>query len=263
MTGGRPLEARDIVAASGQFPNDRRAEQAAAPGDEHLHADPPRATRPASRLPAHDLLDRIDSELDPSVRYEAAMPSDRRIRANLGALMQAVLNIDQGRYPTLGRLNRELAKLAASGKDAPDEAPPATAERIGMQLGRIGSVLGLAGPSLHAQAPRPSVPDRLYGYRVVKSYPHDTGAFTEGLQYQDGGFLFESTGLVGRSFIRKSRLETGQVLLQRELKGPYFGEGMVTWKDKVVQLTWQHQIGFVYGASDLKLNGSFKYPGEG
>lgn len=129
-------------------------------------------------------------------------------------------------------------------------------------LGLAALLLGLAGPSLHAQAPRPAVPDRLYGYRIVKTYPHDPGAFTEGLQYQDG-YLLESTGLVGKSNIRKVKLETGAVLLKRDLAPPYFGEGMVTWGDKLVQLTWQHQVGFIYDAKTFRPRGQFKYRGEG
>ena len=129
-------------------------------------------------------------------------------------------------------------------------------------LGLAALVLGLAGPSLHAQAPRAAVPDRLYGYRVVRTLPHDPGAFTQGLQYQDG-YLLESTGLVGRSGIRKVKLETGAVLLKRDLGPPYFGEGMVSWGDKLVQLTWQHQVGFIYDAKTFAPRGQFKYRGEG
>lgn len=129
-------------------------------------------------------------------------------------------------------------------------------------LGAAVLAFSLAGPSLHAQAPRPSVPDRLYGYRIVQTFPHDPRAFTQGLQYQDG-YLLESTGLVGRSSIRKVKLENGEVTLKRELGPPYFGEGMVTWGDKLVQLTWQHQVGFIYDAKTFAPRGQFKYRGEG
>jgi len=126
------------------------------------------------------------------------------------------------------------------------------------------------GAPAFAQAPSPAPvaavatapPDRIYSARIIRSFPHDPSAFTEGLLYEDGA-IYESTGLVGRSGIRKSQLETGQVLLQRELKPPYFGEGIVTWKGKLVQLTWQHQVGFIYGAADFTPRGSFKYGGEG
>ena len=126
----------------------------------------------------------------------------------------------------------------------------------------LAALLVLAGPSLHAQAPRPAAPDRLYGYKVVRTLPHDPGAFTQGLQYQDG-YLLESTGLVGRSGVRKVQLETGKVLLKRDLGPPYFGEGMVTWGDKLVQLTWQHQVGFIYDTKTFAPRGQFKYRGEG
>jgi glutaminyl-peptide cyclotransferase len=129
-------------------------------------------------------------------------------------------------------------------------------------LALAGLLLGLAGPSLRAQPLRPAAPDRLYGYRVVKAYPHDPGAFTEGLQYQDG-YLLESTGLVGRSNIRKVRLETGEVVQKRDLGPPFFGEGIVSWGDKLVQLTWQHHVGFIYDAATFAPRGQFKYRGEG
>jgi glutaminyl-peptide cyclotransferase len=123
----------------------------------------------------------------------------------------------------------------------------------------VAWAVGLCAPAL-AQTPAPA--DKVYTAQVVRSFPHDPSAFTEGLLYE-GGVLYESTGMVGRSFIRKSQLETGKVLLQRDLKPPYFGEGMVLWKGKVVQLTWQHQLGFTYRAGDFAPTGSFKYKGEG
>jgi glutamine cyclotransferase len=137
---------------------------------------------------------------------------------------------------------------------------PASTLKVGLGLAALA--VGLAGSSLQAQAPRPTVPDRLYGYRIVKTYPHDPGAFTQGLQYQDG-YLLESTGLVGRSSIRKVQLETGAVVLKRDLGPPYFGEGIVTWGDKLAQLTWQHQVGFLYDAKTFAPRGQFKYRGEG
>ena len=65
----------------------------------------------------------------------------------------------------------------------------------------------------------------MYGYRVVRAYPHDPNAFTQGLQYVDG-FLYEGTGLNGRSSIRKVKLETGEVVQKRDLAKAYFGEGI-------------------------------------
>ena len=100
-----------------------------------------------------------------------------------------------------------------------------------------------------------------YAY-VVNTYPHDTGAFTEGLFYLDG-YLYESTGLAGQSSIRKETLKTGQVLEQQALNPQYFGEGIVAWKSELVQLTWQSQIGFIYDLKSFKLLRTFQYSGEG
>ena len=101
-----------------------------------------------------------------------------------------------------------------------------------------------------------------YGYRVVHVYPHDPGAFTEGLFYQDG-FLYESTGLEGHSFIRKERLETGEVVQSRTVPAQYFGEGIIDWKGRLVELTWRSQVGFVYDLRTFSPVGDFHYPGEG
>jgi glutaminyl-peptide cyclotransferase len=101
-----------------------------------------------------------------------------------------------------------------------------------------------------------------YGYRVVHRFAHDPDAFTEGLFLQDGR-LFESTGLVGKSWVREIELATGRVLRQREVPPPYFGEGIVAWRGKLVQLTWRSQTGFIYDLQTFRPLGTFRYPGEG
>jgi glutamine cyclotransferase len=101
-----------------------------------------------------------------------------------------------------------------------------------------------------------------YGYRVVNAYPHDSRAYTQGLVYRDG-FLYESTGLNGRSSVRKVRLETGEVVQQHRLDGKYFGEGLTDWDSRLVQLTWQTNVGFVYDLATFKPVRTFTYPGEG
>src|SRR5919198_3818662 len=84
-----------------------------------------------------------------------------------------------------------------------------------------------------------------YTYQIVHVYPHDPGAFTQGLQYVDGA-LYEGTGLNGRSSIRKVKLETGDVLQKRDVSPQYFGEGITLWKSELIELTWRSQIAFVY-----------------
>jgi glutamine cyclotransferase len=102
----------------------------------------------------------------------------------------------------------------------------------------------------------------VYGYQVVRTYPHDPNAFTQGLLLRDG-FLYESTGLEGASSIRKVELETGRVELERSISSRYFGEGIVDWKDRLIELTWKHQLGFIYDLDDFETRGEFSYPGEG
>jgi glutaminyl-peptide cyclotransferase len=101
-----------------------------------------------------------------------------------------------------------------------------------------------------------------YGYRVVKSYPHDPLAFTQGLIYLDG-YLYESTGLPGRSSVRKVEIETGRVLQQYAVLPEYFAEGLTDWGSNLLQLTYQTHTGFVYDRMTLKLKSSFPYSGEG
>jgi len=101
-----------------------------------------------------------------------------------------------------------------------------------------------------------------YGFRIVHAYPHRSDAFTEGLFYLNG-FLYESTGLEGHSSIRKVRLETGEVVQERDLPPEYFGEGIVAWQDRLVQLTWRSGIGFVYDLATFSPRATFHYPGEG
>lgn len=113
-------------------------------------------------------------------------------------------------------------------------------------------------PGLSGQAA--GVP--VYGYRIIKAYPHDPRALTQGLIYRDG-FLFESTGLRGRSTLRKVRLETGVVLQQHTVDPKYFAEGLTAWENTLIQLTWKSSIGFLYDLASLKVKGTFRYPGEG
>ena len=126
--------------------------------------------------------------------------------------------------------------------------------RVAIFLGWLIAVLAVPGPVYSA------VPE--YTGVVIKTYPHDPKAFTEGLLYS-GGFLYESTGRAGQSFIRKVRLESGEVLQQRAIDPQYFGEGIVIWQDKLIELTWKNELGFIYDATSFDLKSDFHYPGEG
>jgi glutamine cyclotransferase len=123
----------------------------------------------------------------------------------------------------------------------------------------IGLGLALAA-SLCGTAAFADIP--VYEAQVVRSYPHDPQAFTEGLFYL-GGFLYEATGLEGRSHVRKEDLATGKVMQTLDLPAQYFGEGIVDWKGRLIELTWRSHIGFIYDLETFKPLGSFAYAGEG
>ena len=102
----------------------------------------------------------------------------------------------------------------------------------------------------------------VYDVDVVHTYPHDAGAFTEGLFYLNG-FLYESTGLEEHSSIRKVRIETGAVVQKIDIPPQYFGEGIVNWRKSLVSLTWKSHVGFVFDLASLKVQKEFHYEGEG
>jgi len=121
-------------------------------------------------------------------------------------------------------------------------------------------VCGLAALMVVRQAPAGGL--ALYGYQVVRSYPHDHDAFTQGLQYVDGVF-YEGTGLNGRSSIRRVELETGKVLQRRDVPQQHFGEGITVFKSDLIELTWQTHVAFVYDRTSFEPKKQFTYPGEG
>jgi glutamine cyclotransferase len=99
-------------------------------------------------------------------------------------------------------------------------------------------------------------------YTLVKVYPHDHEAFTEGLLFQDG-FLYESTGEYGSSSLRKVELKTGKVVRQVSMPRRFFGEGLALLNGKLYQLTWQNHVAFVYDFKTFDPESHFDYPFEG
>jgi glutamine cyclotransferase len=99
-------------------------------------------------------------------------------------------------------------------------------------------------------------------YRVRAQFPHDRAAFTQGLLFYDGR-LYESTGQYGRSELRVTDVQTGNVIQSRRLPADRFGEGLARLGDRLYQLTWQSGIGYVYELETLTLADSFEYAGEG
>nr|AAP58621.1 putative glutamine cyclotransferase [uncultured Acidobacteriota bacterium] len=138
--------------------------------------------------------------------------------------------------------------------------------RTALKTTALFLILFLSLATLNCQTPGPKATtnDRtpVYGYEVVHTFPHDPDAFTQGLEFHDGNFL-ESTGEVGHSSLRRVEIETGKVLQRVEVPRPYFAEGITLLRGKIYQLTWQHQLGFVYDALTFEKNGQFNYTGEG
>jgi glutaminyl-peptide cyclotransferase len=124
----------------------------------------------------------------------------------------------------------------------------------------IGGLLLMGTIGFHASQKPVAVP--IYGYQVVRSFPHDRQAFTQGLIYKNG-FFYEGTGLFGRSGIRKVKLESGEVVQSKPLGAQYFGEGITDWNGSLVQITWQSEIGFVYDLETFQQKKTFSYKGEG
>jgi glutaminyl-peptide cyclotransferase len=118
-------------------------------------------------------------------------------------------------------------------------------------------------PSVQGATPREAPgATPVYQHRVVRTFPHDRKAFTQGLVYRDGVF-YESTGLNGQSSIRKVAIETGEVLHRQVLDHSYFAEGLSDWGETLVQLTWTSGIAFVYDRETFKELKRFSYSGEG
>jgi glutamine cyclotransferase len=101
-----------------------------------------------------------------------------------------------------------------------------------------------------------------YTYNIVNVYPHNETAFTQGLVFEDG-VLYEGTGRYGYSTVRRVELETGKTLQLYALPSQLFGEGITIFDDKIIQLTWRSNRGFVYDKHSFDLLQEFSYPTEG
>lgn len=140
-----------------------------------------------------------------------------------------------------------------------DASPQQTRSR-GSLAALAGLIWLVAGSAFARVAQDPPAPT-IQGFEVVRVYPHDHGAFTQGLVYVDGA-LFETTGRHPSS-VRRVRLEDGVVERKRDLPPEYFGEGVTEIDGRLFGLTWQHGKGFIWKTDDLTQVGDFSYEGEG
>ncbi len=149
-----------------------------------------------------------------------------------------------------------VAQLVTSDWD-----PKRDESRLGTQVRRPAKRASQPQPLDDPTTPAP--PEVVhYRYKVIKTYPHDRRYFTQGLVYEDG-FVYEGTGLYGQSALYKRDLQTGQTVKTLRLPDKYFGEGITLFGDKLIQLTWQSKVGFVYTKDTFTPLREFKYRGEG
>ncbi len=102
-------------------------------------------------------------------------------------------------------------------------------------------------------------PPTKISYKIISTHPHPPGSFTQGFVFEDG-FLYEGTGQYGSSSLRKIKLETGEIVKEVRLPRHLFGEGITIFEDKIIQLTWLSQIGFVYDKKSFRNLAMFRYP---
>ena len=112
---------------------------------------------------------------------------------------------------------------------------------------------------LSAQESIPEKPPAKIPYKITRTYPHPPGSFTQGFVFENG-FLYEGTGQYGSSSLRKIILKTGEIIKEARLPRDIFGEGITIYKDRIIQLTWFSQIGFVYDKKSFRHLDTFRYP---
>src|SRR5688572_24148869 len=176
------------------------------------------------------------------------------------------------REQSVSRISRSVAGPARAGngstlaqETSPGPSPALRAERNFRETMSRHHYLGLLSLGLVHAGCSGSGTEGAVGSLVTsvhESYPHARDAFTQGLVYQDS-WIYESTGLEGRSSLRRVEVETGRVDESVSLAGDVFGEGLAAVGERLVQLTWQSQRAFVYELESLQLERELGYQGEG
>jgi glutaminyl-peptide cyclotransferase len=144
---------------------------------------------------------------------------------------------------------------------APERTPQA-ARRSRAIVWIVAALLAIAAAGVAAWAQLAHRGPTLYGFKVVAAYPHDPGAFTQGLVVENGT-LYEGTGQYGASSIRRVDLKSGRVEKIHAIDNEYFGEGIAILGNKLYELTWKNQLAFVYDLDTFNIVQTFRYPTEG
>jgi len=99
-------------------------------------------------------------------------------------------------------------------------------------------------------------------YKILNTYPHDNNSYTQGLIYYNN-HLYEGTGQYGKSVLRKNEIISGKAIEIKNLDKNYFGEGITIYKDKIYQLTWKSNKGFIYDIKTFEKMSTFDFFSEG
>lgn len=204
---------------------------------------------------AAQLLAQSQANHDAAITFQGFVNRRRKHKAGaLGAVtlffvLGIALTMWTGAVPSLIAYTQQAFSISSLVTSATATLPP-TPQRLegGVQASPL-------------EAPTTGTPTQ-YSYRVVNVFPHDPDASTQGLVFLKGDF-FESTGLYGKSSLRRVGLNSGRVLELHNLDESLFGQGLTIFDDKIYQLTWQNRIGFVYDRSTFEELQQFTYTTEG
>lgn len=225
----RRAGARPTTARASAMPQERRDEAARPPDSSGAGTSAPATS--AARTPAPAESASAASAAPPS----GSSPARPNVAWLLGAVAAVIAVVALARNLQRGG---DASGEHATGEDRGDREIPISA------------------------APDPPAPPERLAVRVVRSYPHDPHAFTQGLLWHQG-HLFESTGLYRRSSLREVDLETGRVLRRREVEPRIFAEGLALVGDELVQLSWQENVAQVYSLEGFEPLRRHEYEGEG
>lgn len=198
------------------------------------------------------------------------MPRDRRAQVARGAGLAGLVVGAMLAFPSCRAQTSAPEAAAPVGTGSGDALAPGGAAPIGTAAGdgTPPAATSVAQDRATAPADVPAQPTLgagsapVFGYEVVATYPHDPGAFTQGLVYADNIF-YEGTGIYGESTLRKVDPESGEVILSIDLGERFFGEGIALWGDQIIQLTWRERVAFVNDKATFAGVKSWDYDTEG
>ena len=163
--------------------------------------------------------------------------------------------------PQKNKKNKKNTKNNTQLKDELIVKPKKQFDRLGFWIILFATII-LIGSALAFIFTRDTGIPQNYKYKIIAEYPHEVNDFTQGL-FMHNGFVYEGTGRRGLSYVMQKELQTGEVNIKVELPEQFFGEGITKSGKRVIQLTWESEIGFVYDIETLEYRGRFRYQGEG